>query len=209
MLRDPATKRPPMDNSPVRITAEELLSDNWYLLKKYSFDLRRRDGSWQAQTREVYDRGNGATILLYNTLQRTVLLIRQFRMPTFVNGHDGYLIETAAGLLDNASPEERIRLEVEEETGYRVGHVEKIYSAFMSPGSVTERIHFFTGEYQPGDRVGEGGGLEHEGEDIQVLELGFDEAIAMVGRGEIVDGKTIMLLQYLELRLLKAALTRA
>ncbi|NMY85625.1 NUDIX domain-containing protein [Pseudomonas sp. WS 5411] len=198
-----------MDNSPVRITAEELLSDNWYLLKKYSFDLRRRDGSWQAQTREVYDRGNGATILLYNTLQRTVLLIRQFRMPTFVNGHDGYLIETAAGLLDNASPEERIRLEVEEETGYRVGHVEKIYSAFMSPGSVTERIHFFTGEYQPGDRVGEGGGLEHEGEDIQVLELGFDEAIAMVGRGEIVDGKTIMLLQYLELRLLKAALTQA
>ncbi|MDD0986118.1 NUDIX domain-containing protein [Pseudomonas shahriarae] len=198
-----------MDNSPVRITAEELLSDNWYLLKKYSFDLRRRDGSWQAQTREVYDRGNGATILLYNTLQRTVLLIRQFRMPTFVNGHDGYLIETAAGLLDNASPEERIRLEVEEETGYRVGHVEKIYSAFMSPGSVTERIHFFTGEYQPGDRVGEGGGLEHEGEDIQVLELGFDEAIAMVGRGEIVDGKTIMLLQYLELRLLKAALTHA
>ena len=198
-----------MDNSPVRITAEETLSDNWYLLKKYSFDLRRRDGSWQAQTREVYDRGNGATILLYNTLQRTVLLIRQFRMPTFVNGHDGYLIETAAGLLDNASPEERIRLEVEEETGYRVGHVEKIYSAFMSPGSVTERIHFFTGEYQPGDRVGEGGGLEHEGEDIQVLELGFDEAIAMVGRGEIVDGKTIMLLQYLELRLLKAALTLA
>lgn len=198
-----------MDNSPVRITAEELLSDNWYLLKKYSFDLRRRDGSWQAQTREVYDRGNGATILLYNTLQRTVLLIRQFRMPTFVNGHDGYLIETAAGLLDNASPEERIRLEVEEETGYRAGHVEKIYSAFMSPGSVTERIHFFIGEYQPADRVGEGGGLEHEGEDIQVLELGFDEAIAMVGRGEIVDGKTIMLLQYLELRLLKAALTLA
>ena len=115
-----------MDNSPVRITSQELLSDNWYLLKKYSFDLRRRDGSWQAQTREVYDRGNGATILLYNTQQRTVLLIRQFRMPTFVNGHDGYLIEAAAGLLDNASPEERIRLEAEEETVYRIGHVEKI-----------------------------------------------------------------------------------
>ena len=196
-----------MDNSPVRITSQELLSDNWYLLKKYSFDLRRRDGSWQAQTREVYDRGNGATILLYNTQQRTVLLIRQFRMPTFVNGHDGYLIEAAAGLLDNASPEERIRLEAEEETGYRIGHVEKIYSAFMSPGSVTERIHFFIGEYQPGDRVSEGGGLAEEGEDIDVLELGFDEAIAMVARGEIVDGKTIMLLQYLELRLLKAAMT--
>jgi nudix-type nucleoside diphosphatase (YffH/AdpP family) len=135
-----------------------------------------------------------------------VLLIRQFRMPTFVNGHDGYLIEAAAGLLDNASPEERIRLEAEEETGYRIGHVEKIYSAFMSPGSVTERIHFFIGEYQPGDRVSEGGGLAEEGEDIDVLELGFGEAIAMVARGEIVDGKTIMLLQYLELRLLKATL---
>ena len=208
MLRPLRPKGPAMDNSPVRITSQELLSDNWYLLKKYSFDLRRRDGSWQAQTREVYDRGNGATILLYNTQQRTVLLIRQFRMPTFVNGHDGYLIEAAAGLLDNASPEERIRLEAEEETGYRIGHIEKIYSAFMSPGSVTERIHFFIGEYQPGDRVSEGGGLAEEGEDIDVLELGFDEAIAMVARGEIVDGKTIMLLQYLELRLLKATLAR-
>jgi len=192
-----------MENSPVRIHAEELLSDNWYVLKKYSFDLRRRDGSWQSQTREIYDRGNGATILLYNRERRTVLLIRQFRMPTFVNGYHGYLIESAAGLLDNASPEERIRLEAEEETGYRVGHVEKIYSAFMSPGSVTERIHFFIGEYQPGDRVSDGGGLEDEGEDIEVLELGFEEALAMVDSAEIVDGKTIMLLQYLELRMLK------
>jgi len=192
-----------MDNSPVRIHTEELLSDNWYVLKKYTFDLRRRDGSWQSQTREIYDRGNGATILLYNREQRTVLLIRQFRMPTFVNGYHGYLIESAAGLLDNASPEERIRLEAEEETGYRVGHVEKIYSAFMSPGSVTERIHFFIGEYQPGDRVSDGGGLEEEGGDIEVLELGFEAALSMVQSGEIVDGKTIMLLQYLELRMLK------
>ena len=192
-----------MENSPVRIHAEELLSDNWYVLKKYTFDLRRRDGSWQSQTREIYDRGNGATILLYNRERRTVLLIRQFRMPTFVNGYHGYLIESAAGLLDNASPEERIRLEAEEETGYRVGHVEKIYSAFMSPGSVTERIHFFIGEYQPGDRVSDGGGLEDEGEDIEVLELGFEEALGMVDSAEIVDGKTIMLLQYLELRMLK------
>jgi nudix-type nucleoside diphosphatase (YffH/AdpP family) len=192
-----------MDNSPVRIHTEELLSDNWYVLKKYTFDLRRRDGSWQSQTREIYDRGNGATILLYNREQRTVLLIRQFRMPTFVNGYHGYLIESAAGLLDNASPEERIRLEAEEETGYRVGHVEKIYSAFMSPGSVTERIHFFIGEYQSGDRVSDGGGLEEEGEDIEVLELGFEAALSMVQSGEIVDGKTIMLLQYLELRMLK------
>ncbi|MGQ7863000.1 GDP-mannose pyrophosphatase NudK [Pseudomonas sp. 32A] len=192
-----------MENSPVRIHAEELLSDNWYVLKKYTFDLRRRDGSWQSQTREIYDRGNGATILLYNRERRTVLLIRQFRMPTYVNGYHGYLIESAAGLLDNASPEERIRLEAEEETGYRVGHVEKIYSAFMSPGSVTERIHFFIGEYQPGDRVSDGGGLEDEGEDIEVLELGFEAALAMVESAEIVDGKTIMLLQYLELRMLK------
>lgn len=192
-----------MENSPVRIHAEELLSDNWYVLKKYTFDLRRRDGSWQSQTREIYDRGNGATILLYNRERRTVLLIRQFRMPTYVNGYHGYLIESAAGLLDNASSEERIRLEAEEETGYRVGHVEKIYSAFMSPGSVTERIHFFIGEYQPGDRVSDGGGLEDEGEDIEVLELGFEAALAMVDSAEIVDGKTIMLLQYLELRMLK------
>ncbi|MCF5327636.1 GDP-mannose pyrophosphatase, partial [Pseudomonas lurida] len=139
----------------------------------------------------------------YNRAQRTVLLIRQFRMPTFVNDYHGYLIEAAAGLLDNASPEERIRLEAEEETGYRVGHVEKIFAAFMSPGSVTERIHFFMGEYQPGDRVSAGGGLEEEGEDIEVLELGFDEALAMVQNGEIADGKTIMLLQHLELRMLK------
>jgi nudix-type nucleoside diphosphatase (YffH/AdpP family) len=194
-----------MQDSPIRITAEETLSDNWYLLKKYSFDLRRRDGSWQAQTREVYDRGNGATILLYNLEQRTVLLIRQFRMPTFVNGHSGYLIESAAGLLDNASPEERIRLEAEEETGYRIGAIEKIFEAFMSPGSVTERIHFFIGQYQPGDRINSGGGLAEEGEDIEVLELGFDEAIAMIGSGDIVDGKTIMLLQYLQLRLVNHA----
>ncbi|MCK9797957.1 NUDIX domain-containing protein [Pseudomonas sp. MAFF 302030] len=191
-----------MSASPVRITAEETLSTNWYILKKYSFDLRRRDGRWQAQQREVYDRGNGATILLYNLEQRTVLLTRQFRMPAFVNDHSGYLIEAAAGLLDNAGPEQRIRQEAEEETGYRVGEVRQIYAAFMSPGSVTERIHFFIGQYRPGDRIGSGGGLEEEGEDIEVLELGFEQALAMVEAGEIVDGKTIMLLQYLALNLL-------
>ena len=191
-----------MEPGRVRITAQETLSDNWYLLKKISFDLRRRDGTWQTQTREVYDRGNGATILLYNLARRTVLLTRQFRMPAFVNGHSGFLIESAAGLLDNASPEQRIRKEAEEETGYRVESVEKIYEAFMSPGSVTERVHFFIGEYQPDDRIGEGGGLVEEGEDIEVMELGFEQAIAMVSNGEIVDGKTIMLLQYLELRLM-------
>ncbi|EIK97035.1 GDP-mannose pyrophosphatase NudK/conserved domain-containing protein [Pseudomonas sp. M47T1] len=193
-----------MADSPVRITGKVLLSDNWYLLNTYTFDLRRRDGSWQTQTREVYDRGNGATILLYNLERRTVVLISQFRLPTFLNGGDGYLIETAAGLLDNASPEARIRLEVEEETGYRVKAIEKIYEAFMSPGAVTERIHFFIGEYEDSDRVNDGGGLEAEGEDIEVLELGFDQALAMVSNGQIVDGKTIMLLQYLELRIMAA-----
>nr|WP_314583928.1 NUDIX domain-containing protein [uncultured Pseudomonas sp.] len=192
-----------MPSTPIRITAEQTLSDNWYVLKKYSFDLQRRDGSWQSQNREVYDRGNGATILLYNLERRTVVLTRQFRMPAFVNGHSGYLIEAAAGLLDNASPEERIRLEAEEETGYVVRSVKKIFDAFMSPGSVTERIHFFIGEYQPDDRVGDGGGLKEEGEDIEVLELSFDEAIARVDSGEIADGKTIMLLQYLQLKLIR------
>ena len=190
-------------NERVRITEEKLLSDNWYVLKRFSFDLRRRDGSWQPQTREVYDRGNGATILLYNLAQRTVVLTCQFRIPAHVNGHSGFLIEAAAGLLDNASPEERIRLEAEEETGYRVSAVKKIYEAFMSPGSVTERIHFFIGEYQPGDRIGDGGGLIDEGEDIEVIELGFEQAIAMVASGEIADGKTIMLLQYLQLHLMR------
>lgn len=192
-----------MQESPVRITAEEVLSDNWYLLKKFSFELRRRDGGWQAQTREVYDRGNGATILLYNRARRSVVLTRQFRLPAFVNGHSGFLIESAAGLLDDASPEQRIRAEAEEETGYRVGKVEKVWEAFMSPGSVTERVHFFVAEYAAGDRIGAGGGIAAEGEDIEVLELGYDQAIAMVASGEIADGKTIMLLQHLQLRLMK------
>jgi ADP-ribose pyrophosphatase len=187
-----------MNHRNVRIVAQHLLSDNWYILKKIDFELQRRDGSWQALTREVYDRGNGATIGLYNLAKRTVILIRQFRIPTFVNGHDGYLIETAAGLLDDASPEERVRLEAEEETGYRVQSVRKVYEAFMSPGSVTERLHFFVGEYQPQDRISDGGGLAEEGEDIEVLELPFAEALAMVDDGRIMDGKTIMLLQYLK-----------
>ena len=186
----------------VRLEREELLSDNWYILKRLTFSLRLRDGSWQTQTREVYDRGNGAVILLYNRSQRTVLLTRQFRIPAFVNGHDGFLIEAAAGLLDNASPEERIRAEVAEETGYQVDAVQKIYDLFMSPGSVTERLHFFVGEYAPHDKVGDGGGLAEEGEDIEVLELGYEQALAMVRSGEIRDGKTVLLLQYLQLNLM-------
>lgn len=191
-----------MQEDRVRITGEELLSDNWYILKRFSFALRRRDGSWQAQTREVYDRGNGAAILLYNRAQRTVLMTRQFRIPAHVNGHSGFLIEVAAGLLDNASPEQRICDEVEEETGYRISEVRKVYELFMSPGSVTERLHFFIGEYAAHDKVGDGGGVAAEGEDIEVLELPYEQALAMVKSGEIMDAKTVLLLLHLQLHLL-------
>ncbi|MES2322751.1 MAG: NUDIX domain-containing protein [Pseudomonadota bacterium] len=193
-----------MSEERVRITDEELLSDNWYILKRFTFELRRRDGSWQKQTREVYNRGNGAVILLYNREQRTVLLTRQFRIPAHVNGHSGFLIEAAAGLLDNAIPEQRIREEVQEETGYQIGDVKKIYDLFMSPGSVTERLHFFVAEYTPDQRKGDGGGIAEEGEDIEVLEFSFDEALAKMTSGEIMDGKTVLLLQYLQLHLMKS-----
>ncbi|WP_332876444.1 NUDIX domain-containing protein [Massilia sp. S19_KUP03_FR1] len=192
-----------MQYGAVTIVDEHLLSDNWYVLKKITFARTRRDGSQERQTREVYDRGNGATILLYNDARQTVVLTRQFRLPAFMNGHSGYLIETAAGLLDGAAPEQRIRLEAEEETGYRIGAVEPVFEAFMSPGSVTERLHFFIAPYAAPDRVGAGGGLAEEGEDIEVLELGYDEAFAMVASGAIADGKTIMLLQHLQLRSLR------
>ncbi|RZT04100.1 nudix-type nucleoside diphosphatase, YffH/AdpP family [Duganella sp. CF402] len=191
-----------MPEDRIRIHKVETLSDDWFLLQKTTFDYRRRDGSWQRQTRETYDRGHGATILLYNREQRTVLLVRQFRFPTYGNGHDGFLIETAAGLLDQASPEERIKAEVEEETGYRVGEVRKVFEAFMSPGSVTERLYFFVAEYDPATRVSDGGGLAEEGEDIEVLELNMDDALQMITDGRIADGKTIMLLQYAALNLL-------
>jgi nudix-type nucleoside diphosphatase (YffH/AdpP family) len=180
----------------VRIRKVETLSDDWYVLKKTTFDLQRRDGSWQQQSRETYDRGNGATILLYNLARRTVVLTRQFRFPAFVNGHPGLLIEAAAGLLDQASPEERIRAEVEEETGYRIDRPQKVFEAFMSPGSVTEKLYFFVAEYDRNSRVSDGGGNHIEGEDIEVLELSIDDAMAAIERGEIADGKTIMLLQY-------------
>jgi nudix-type nucleoside diphosphatase (YffH/AdpP family) len=180
----------------VRIKKVETLSDDWYVLKKTTFELQRSDGSWQQQSRETYDRGNGATILLYNLKRRTVVLTRQFRFPAFVNGHSGLLIETAAGLLDKASPEDRIKAEVEEETGYRVDRVRKIFEAFMSPGSVTEKLYFFVAEYDSGSRVTGGGGNFHEGEDIEVLELSIEDAMSAIDNGEIADGKTIMLLQY-------------
>lgn len=184
----------------VRLIDTTVLSDNWYTLRKITFDFLRRDGTWKRQSREAYDRGNGATILLHNPATDTVLLTRQFRMPAFVNGHDGMLIEAAAGLLDDATPEDRIRLEAEEETGYRVRDVRKVFEAFMSPGSVTEKLHFFVGEYDAGMRVGDGGGLESEGEDVEVIEMPLDRALDAIAEGLIMDGKTIMLLQHLALR---------
>ena len=180
----------------VRIKTVETLSDDSYVLKKTTFDLLRSDGTWQRQSRETYDRGNGATILLYNLERRTVVLTRQFRFPAFVNGHSGMLIEAAAGLLDKASPEDRIKAEVEEETGYRVDHVRKIFEAFMSPGSVTEKLYFFVAEYDSSSKTAPGGGNRAEGEDIEVLELSIDDAIRAIESGEIADGKTIMLLQH-------------
>jgi nudix-type nucleoside diphosphatase (YffH/AdpP family) len=186
----------PSMNERVRIKKVETLSDDWYVLKKTTFELQRRDGSWQQQSRETYDRGNGATILLYDVERRAVVLTRQFRFPAFVNGHPGLLIETAAGLLDQASPEDRIKAEVEEETGYRVEHVRKIFEAFMSPGSVTEKLYFFLAEYDGGSKVATGGGNFNEGEDIEVLELSIEDAMRAIDRGDIADGKTIMLLQY-------------
>jgi nudix-type nucleoside diphosphatase (YffH/AdpP family) len=180
----------------VRIVETTLLSDNWYILKKVTFDFLRRDGTWQRQSRETYDRGNGATILLHNPATGNVVLTRQFRMPVFVNGHDGMLIEAAGGLLDHATPEARIRAEVEEETGYRVRNLRKVFEAYMSPGSVTEKLYFYMGEYDASARADNGGGIAEEGEDIEVIEMPLREALAAIERGEIVDGKTIMLLQH-------------
>lgn len=183
----------------VRIVESKTWSDDWYVLKKYTFDFRRRDGEWQRQSREVYDRGNGATLLLYNREKQSVILTRQFRFPLYVNHHSGFLLEAPAGLLDNLDPEERIRAEAEEETGYQVGQVQKIFEAFMSPGSVTEKLYFFIAEYQPDDRFSDGGGVKEEGEDIEVLEVHFQTAMQAIRDGDIVDAKTIMLLHYLAL----------
>jgi len=183
----------------IRVKDVRLLSNEHYKLSSTTFEWRRADGAWQTSTREVFDRGNAATVLPYNLARRTVVLVRQFRYPAYVNGHDDLLIEAAAGLLDDAEPEVRIRLEAEEEIGYRLHDVRKIFEAFMSPGAVTEKIHFFVAEYEPAMRIGAGGGLAHEGEDIEVLELAIDEALEMIADGRIVDAKTIMLLQYAKL----------
>ncbi|OWJ68258.1 GDP-mannose pyrophosphatase [Inquilinus limosus] len=183
----------------IRIKSVETLSDDWYVLKKTTFDYRRQDGSWQTVSRETYDRGNGAAILLYDPARGRVLLTRQFRFPAYVNGHPEPLIEACAGLLDDRDPETAIRQEAAEETGYRVAAPRRVFEAFMSPGSVTERLVFFVAEYSPADRASDGGGIQAEGEDIEILEPTLAEALAMVERGEIMDGKTILLLQYTQL----------
>ncbi len=184
----------------VKILKTEVLSDNWYILRKITYEYVKKDGTRLTQTREVYDRGNGATILLYNQGQKTVILTRQFRLPTFVNGNDsGMLIETCAGLLDQDNPEDCIRRETEEETGYQVSEVRKVFEVYMSPGAVTEIIHFFIAEYAKEMKVNEGGGAEHEEENIEVLEINIEQAMQMIETGEIKDGKTIMLLQYVKL----------
>jgi GDP-mannose pyrophosphatase NudK len=190
-----------MNNPNVKIIEEKLLSNNWYTLKKITFDYRNPSGNWAQQSRESYDRGNGATILLYNRENQTVVLTQQFRMPTYVNGNStGMLIETCAGLLDKDNAEDCIRRETEEETGYRITDVKKVFEAYMSPGSVTEILYFFVAEYHKDMKVNDGGGAEHEQENIEVLEMSFEEALKMIGTGEIKDGKTIMLLQYAQLK---------
>ena len=186
-----------MKNIQIRLLSTEILSDNWYVLRKISYEYEQSDGTWIKQTREAYDRGNGATILLYHPVKKTVILTRQFRLPTYVNGNEtGMLIETPAGLLDNDNPEDCIRRETEEETGFQVKSVRKIFEAYMSPGSVTEVVYFFVAEYADSMKLHEGGGAIGEHENIQVMEIPFIDACQMMHTGEIKDGKTIMLLQY-------------
>jgi GDP-mannose pyrophosphatase NudK len=184
----------------IKIIDSKVLSDNWYVLRKITYEYSKKDGTKLTQSREAYDRGNGAVILLYNKNQKTVVLTRQFRLPTFVNGNEtGMLIEACAGLLDKDNAEDCIRRETEEETGYKITDVQKIFEAYMSPGSVTEILYFFIAEYSKEMKVSDGGGVEHEEENIEVLEFDITEEMKMIARGEIKDGKTIMLLQYIKL----------
>ena len=186
-----------MTNPKIKITKNEILSDNWYTLRKITYEYQKKDGSWETHYREAYDRGNGATILLYNKPNQTVILTRQLRIPTYLNGNEtGMMIEACPGLLDTDYAEDCIKRETEEETGYQINEVRKIFEVYMSPGSVTEIIHFFVGEYSKEMKVNDGGGLDEEQENIEVLEMPFDKAMQMITTGEIKDAKTIMLLQY-------------
>ena len=191
-----------MKNPEIKIIQTELLSDNWYILKKVTFDYQKADDSIITQKREVYDRGNGAAILLYNKENKTIILTRQFRLPTYLNGNqNGMMIEVCAGLLDQDEPEQCIIRETEEETGYRISKVQKIMETYMSPGAITEILYLFIGEYDASMKVSEGGGLDHEQEDIEVIEMPFEKAYNMIATGELKDAKTIMLLQYAKINL--------
>lgn len=190
-----------MKNPAIKIQKTELLSDNWYILNKVTFDYQKKDDSWITQKREVYDRGNGAAILLYNSTNKKVILTRQFRLPTYLNGNQtGMMIEVCAGLLDQDHPEQCIIRETEEETGYRLTKVTKIMETYMSPGAVTEILYLFVGEYDESMKVSEGGGAQHEEENIDVLEMSYDEAYDMIESGEIKDAKTILLLQHAKIK---------
>jgi len=189
-----------MNNDSIKITKTQVLSDNWYKLTKVTYQYLNQQGQWETHEREAYDRGNGAVILLYNVTTRKVILTKQFRLPTYVNGNkNGMMIEACAGLLDQDNPEDCIKKETEEETGYKITNVKKIFESYMSPGSVTEILYFFIAKYTQDMKVSDGGGLQEEQENIEVLELDFDSAIQMMNAGEIKDAKTIMLLQYAQI----------
>ena len=191
-----------MNNPKISIKETKLLSDNWYILNKVTFDYQKPDDTVITQQREVYDRGNGAAILLYNKENKTIILTRQFRLPTYLNGNEsGMMVEVCAGLLDKDEPEQCIIRETEEETGYRVTKVKKIMETYMSPGAITEILYLFVGKYDASMKVSEGGGLEHEQENIEVIEMAFDEAYNKIETGELQDAKTIMLLQYAKINL--------
>ena len=188
-------------NDRIKNVKTEILCKNWHTLKKVTFEYLQEDGTYQTQSREAYDRGNGATILLYNKQQKSVILTKQFRMPTYINGNkDGMMIEACAGLLDNDNPQDCAKRETEEETGYKINAIKKVFEAYMSPGSVTEILYFFVAEYAKEMKVNEGGGLASEHEEIEVMEMSFEEALHKIETGEIKDAKTIMLIQYLRLK---------
>lgn len=190
-------KQTKMANKRVEIKERKLLSDNWYRLEKITFDYLRNDGTWQQQVRESYDRGNGATVFLYNKTTQHILLVRQFRLPSYLNEHpSGMLLETCAGLLDELDPESCIKKEIEEETGYRIDRVKKVMEAYMTPGAVTEKIHFFIAAYDKTNKASDGGGIETEQEDLEVLEIPFAQAVEMAEQGSIQDAKTLLLIQY-------------
>jgi GDP-mannose pyrophosphatase NudK len=186
-----------MENSRVKIKRTEVLSDNWYQLNKITFDYLRNDGTWQTQIRESYDRGNGAAVFMYNKQTKNIILIKQFRLPSYLNGNkNGLLIETCAGLLDDDNPETCIKKEILEETGYKINNVSKVFEAYMTPGAVTEQIHYFIAEYTDNMKTDKGGGLISEEEDIEVLEMPFTKAIDLLNKGAIKDAKTMLLIQY-------------